>query len=79
MLCLAESIGAEAVIRPITQPEYDLLDKFLRAVHERIRDGKMTRQEGVEAMIHPINAFQSGDRGNFAPFMEEKLDAWGVP
>jgi hypothetical protein len=65
------------VTRRITQPEYDLLDKFLHAVHGRIREGKMTMQEGVEAMIRPINAFQSGDNQNFVPFMEEKLNAWG--
>jgi hypothetical protein len=65
------------VTRRITQPEYDLLDKFLHAVHERIRDGKMSRQEGVETMILPINAFQSGDNQNFVPFMEGKLEAWG--
>lgn len=63
---------------PMPRRDYDALDKFVRTILERHRDGHETLSQAHEGIMHPLTAWDKDNEQEFVPFMEMKLKQWGV-
>jgi hypothetical protein len=61
----------------LSEIDYEILERYVRATLERVEMGTSTCSKGVEDLMHPLTARDNGSEQEFIPYMKMMLEKWG--
>ena len=61
----------------LSKGDYDVLDRYMRAVLKRHGEGKSDLVEAHEDIMHPLTAWDKRNAQEFIPYMKLMLEKWG--
>lgn len=60
----------------LSDEDYYTMDAFVRMVLTRVQNGSCSVSEGLSDIMHPLTAWDKGNRQEFRPWMKLKMDGW---
>lgn len=61
-----------------SRSEYNLLEKYVKTVLKRHADGLSDEITARNDIMHPLTAWDRGEKQEFAPYIEMKLRQWAT-
>lgn len=74
VLCV--TLSMEAALAKFTDPEYHLLDQFIKIALRRVEAGAMTADDAHGDVLHVVTAFDRGIAAQFIPYMTMRMKEW---
>lgn len=60
----------------ISSDDYDILDRYMRAVLRRHKQGISNATVAIEDIMHPLTGLIKGHQSEFIPYMKLRLSEW---
>ncbi len=64
------------MVEKLSVDDYSTLDYYTQAVLRRLRDEECTLSDACADMMHPLTAWDHGDKQEFVPYMKTMMAEW---
>jgi hypothetical protein len=63
----------------LSEQSYDVLDRYTKAALHRLARGETDVDGAHGNLMHPLTAWDRGNKQEFVPYMKLQLREWGLP